>query len=395
MVLGTSWGEYLNEGGRNRKPWLFVIAIAGILVGVFFDKAINDDVDRKTESHFPLLLKHKYPEMDSSDAAKTLVNFDHFDWGFTWSGSSDKVNSKLSLVAIIIGAVEVAFVAILETVVSAILGQQKKCRFTGREEWQDPSEEQEIDADVIPQALPEDSEDATTKEGSQDASSNSDEGMELATKDSEEIPLEERVADVEAGKEEKKKLAPIPPFIPCNEMFGLGLANLVTGFCGGVPCTGVLLRTEVNAETGAESKASQWFNGVIVLVVSVGLLKYFSFLPFFVIAAMLARSAIGLGQGAYRCLNEELLPAIRKNHDNAQDALLAKFDLFNFIAVWLICLFIDGAIGLSFGFVAKYFCWKYCQHNKLGGEEKKMDDVNAQVVAKKMKALGVTDETQV
>lgn len=41
-----------------------------------------------------------------------------------------------------------------------------------------------------------------------------------------------------------------------KEVFAMSLANIVAGIAGGCPCTGVLIRTNVNVQTGATHKMS-------------------------------------------------------------------------------------------------------------------------------------------
>lgn len=45
-------------------------------------------------------------------------------------------------------------------------------------------------------------------------------------------------------------------FNQSKEVFGMSLANIVAGVLGGTPCTGVLIRTNVNIQTKATHKTS-------------------------------------------------------------------------------------------------------------------------------------------
>jgi SulP family sulfate permease len=45
-------------------------------------------------------------------------------------------------------------------------------------------------------------------------------------------------------------------FNQSQEIFGMSIANIVCGLMGGTPCTGVLIRTNVNIQTGATHKMS-------------------------------------------------------------------------------------------------------------------------------------------
>jgi SulP family sulfate permease len=56
----------------------------------------------------------------------------------------------------------------------------------------------------------------------------------------------------------------------------LGLGNVVAGFFGGTPCTGVLVRTGVNIASGATDKVSQLINSVAVFVIIMIGMKVFT-----------------------------------------------------------------------------------------------------------------------
>lgn len=79
-----------------------------------------------------------------------------------------------------------------------------------------------------------------------------------------------------------------------RELFGLALANVGSGAMGGLPTTGVFIRTGANIKAGATHRTSgvlaAIFTGIIALVV----LPFFSYIPMTVIAAMLVNTALGL-----------------------------------------------------------------------------------------------------
>lgn len=77
-----------------------------------------------------------------------------------------------------------------------------------------------------------------------------------------------------------------------KEMLGLSLANVASGFAGGIPATAALARTSLNIKTGATSRVSGIINVICVLIISAVLLKYFSFMPLAVIASILVYVAI-------------------------------------------------------------------------------------------------------
>ena len=59
-----------------------------------------------------------------------------------------------------------------------------------------------------------------------------------------------------------------PPHDPDRELFGQGLANIASGICGGMPATGAIARTAVNARAGAHTRiAALTHAGVLAVVV--------------------------------------------------------------------------------------------------------------------------------
>ena len=79
-----------------------------------------------------------------------------------------------------------------------------------------------------------------------------------------------------------------------KEMFGLGLANIVSGLVGGIPATAALARTSLNIKTGAIHKMSATLNSIFIMVGAFLFLSYFKFIPMAVIAAILVYVAISM-----------------------------------------------------------------------------------------------------
>lgn len=77
-----------------------------------------------------------------------------------------------------------------------------------------------------------------------------------------------------------------------KEMFGLGLANIVSGLVGGMPATAALARTSLNIKTGASRKTSATINAIGIVAISVFFLSSFTYLPLPVIAAILVFVAV-------------------------------------------------------------------------------------------------------
>lgn len=83
-------------------------------------------------------------------------------------------------------------------------------------------------------------------------------------------------------------------FNPKKETFGLALSNVVSGFVGGLPATGVFIRTGLNIKSGATHNISSVIAGLVTGLGAVFLMPLFQFIPMSVIAAMLMMTAIGL-----------------------------------------------------------------------------------------------------
>ncbi|MCM3568001.1 SulP family inorganic anion transporter [Neobacillus mesonae] len=64
-----------------------------------------------------------------------------------------------------------------------------------------------------------------------------------------------------------------------KELFGQGIANMVTPLFGGIPATGALARTATNIKNGAVSPLSGMIHGVVVLLVLVFFAQYASYIP--------------------------------------------------------------------------------------------------------------------
>lgn len=79
-----------------------------------------------------------------------------------------------------------------------------------------------------------------------------------------------------------------------KELFGLAIANIGSGIMGGLPATGVFIRTGTNLKTGATHRTSAFLAALFTAIIAVVVLPFFTLLPMAVIAAMLINTAIGL-----------------------------------------------------------------------------------------------------
>ena len=122
-------------------------------------------------------------------------------------------------------------------------------------------------------------------------------------------------------------------FDESKETMGMGVANIISGFMGGTPCTGVLVRTGVNVASGANDKISQFLNSISVLVIVMIGMKVFTQIPMAVIAAILITSSIRL------CPFSFMSQLWRED----------RVELMILISTTTTCVFVDGAVGLMFG----------------------------------------------
>ncbi len=79
-----------------------------------------------------------------------------------------------------------------------------------------------------------------------------------------------------------------------RELFGLALSNVGSGVMGGLPTTGVFIRTGANIKAGATHRTSGVLAALFTAVIALAVLPFFSFIPMAVIAAILVNTALGL-----------------------------------------------------------------------------------------------------
>jgi len=118
-----------------------------------------------------------------------------------------------------------------------------------------------------------------------------------------------------------------------KELFGLSLANIGSGLFGGLPATGVFVRTGLNAKSGATHKTSQIIQAVTIGVISVALFTTFTYIPLAIIASILFYTSI-------RMLEIKDLKKYWK---------YSKKDFIVAVLVVVLMIAIDSVIGLLAG----------------------------------------------
>ncbi|OAK51510.1 carbonic anhydrase [Rhodococcus sp. Eu-32] len=79
-----------------------------------------------------------------------------------------------------------------------------------------------------------------------------------------------------------------------RELLGQGTANMVSGVAGGLPVTGVIVRSASNVKAGAKSRASAVLHGVWILIFSVLFISVVELVPFAALAGLLVMIGVQL-----------------------------------------------------------------------------------------------------
>jgi len=118
-----------------------------------------------------------------------------------------------------------------------------------------------------------------------------------------------------------------------KELFGLSIANIGSGLFGGLPATGVFVRTGLNAKSGATHKTSQIIQAVTVGIVTSLIFTTFTYIPLAIIASILFFASIRMLE----------IQEIRKYWK------YSKKDFIVTILVIVLMVIIDSVVGLLAG----------------------------------------------
>lgn len=122
---------------------------------------------------------------------------------------------------------------------------------------------------------------------------------------------------------------------PRKQMFGLALANIVSGLVGGIPTTAALAQTSYNIKAHATSYVSGIIGSICLVIISFLFLSYFTYMPMAVIAAILVFIAFNM---------------IEREHFNR----LYEHDKSNFFIALLVAglmVYEDAIVGILAGAV--------------------------------------------
>lgn len=118
-----------------------------------------------------------------------------------------------------------------------------------------------------------------------------------------------------------------------KEMFSLSLANLLSGFFGGIPVTAALARTALNINSGATHKWSSLINSFCLLLLGSLFFGYFKYVPLCIVASQVCVLA-------FRMVNLNELEILYKKEQK---------NFFVLLFIGFICVFKDPTSGIVLG----------------------------------------------
>lgn len=132
--------------------------------------------------------------------------------------------------------------------------------------------------------------------------------------------LSARVADGLAHSKEK--------FEPNRELFGQGLATLVSSLFGGMPATGAIARTSVNVRSHAVSRLASVFHAIVLLFIALIAAPLVSQIPTAVIAGLLLGTS-------YRILNPvSIMESLRTTRAEAATLVVTAISTVAIDLIW-------------------------------------------------------------
>lgn len=136
-----------------------------------------------------------------------------------------------------------------------------------------------------------------------------------------------------------------------REVFGAAMANVGAGLAGGLPATAALARTALNIRSGARTRLAGMINAISTTVIALALLRYFSYLPLPIVAALLFQVAIGMIE----------VETIRRFWKMDVTMLLIT------LLVAVLCVVIDPTTGIVVGVIIGLL--RHAQHVAIGYSE--------------------------
>lgn len=124
-----------------------------------------------------------------------------------------------------------------------------------------------------------------------------------------------------------------------RELYAQGIGNIVSGLIGGIPITQVIVRSSANIQSGARTKASSFFHGILMLCSALFIPNILNMIPLASLAAILIMIGFKLAK-----------PSIFK-----EVYAVGKTHFLAFIITVVGILWADLLIGISMGLVTSIF----------------------------------------
>jgi SulP family sulfate permease len=131
--------------------------------------------------------------------------------------------------------------------------------------------------------------------------------------------------------------------LPDNELLGLGTANIVAAFCGGMPVSGGFSRSVVNSDAGVRTPIASIFTGIGIAIVILFLVPVIAHVPLAVLAATIIVAVLSL-------IDFKIL---------AQTWAYSKSDFTAVLATIVITLLEGVEIGVAVGVVLSILMYLY------------------------------------
>ncbi|MBL8685075.1 MAG: hypothetical protein JNK05_38215 [Myxococcales bacterium] len=152
---------------------------------------------------------------------------------------------------------------------------------------------------------------------------------------------------------------------PNLELFGQGAANLVVSIFGGMPVSGVVVRSGVNVQSGGKTRFSALLHGVLLVLAVVFLARHLALVPLSALAGLLC--VVGI-----RLLELHVLVELAQKH---------KLEALAFVAALVGTVTGHLMLGLVAGGALHAAHWYLHRHDTTGDEKPKEPGVRA-VIAK-------------
>lgn len=126
---------------------------------------------------------------------------------------------------------------------------------------------------------------------------------------------------------------------PNRELFAQGIGNMLSGLIGGLPLTGVIVRSAANVSAGARTRWSAILHGVLLLVAVIAIPRLLNLIPLAALAAILLHTGFKLAH-----------PSILKGM-----VRLGRSQWVPYVVTVAAILFTDLLVGIAIGMTVGLF----------------------------------------